>query len=38
MKFDKFINEFCGFNFKRKKELFNHLILIPNHTFKDKML
>ena len=36
MKFDKFINEFCGFNFKRKKELFNHLILIPNHTFKDK--
>lgn len=36
LQFDNFINEFSGFNFKRKKELLTQLIIIPNHNHKDK--
>lgn len=38
LKFDNFINEFYGFNLKRKVDLFHQLILIPNHVHKDEKI
>jgi len=37
-KFDEFLNELDAFNLSRKKDIFNRLILVPNHTKKDRKI